>query len=86
MKNKPIRIDWEELESAFDSGNEEILYYLDLITGQVKLEGEGDTDCTRNLSDTTPTFTLEGYYRIEIKDDNAVIADGDYWVPFYSCS
>ena len=51
-----------------------------------KLEGHGDTDCSKNLADTSPTWTLEGYYRIEILDDNAVIAAGDYWVPFYSCS
>jgi hypothetical protein len=51
-----------------------------------KVEGHGANDCTLNLSDTTPTWTLEGYYRIEVLDDNAVIAAGDYWVPFYSCS
>ena len=42
MKHKPIRIDWEELESAFDTPPEELEYYLDLVTGQVVLEGEGE--------------------------------------------
>jgi hypothetical protein len=44
MKRKPIRVDWEELESAFDSGNEELVYYLDCVTGHVLLEGEGEED------------------------------------------
>ena len=42
MKRKPIKIDWEELESAFDSKQEDLVYYLDLVTGQVILEGEGE--------------------------------------------
>ena len=41
MKRKPIRVDWEELEAAFDSGNEELVYYLDSVTGHVLLEGAG---------------------------------------------
>ena len=44
MKRKPIRIDWDELESAFDNKHEHDLYYLDLITGEVVLEGEGEGD------------------------------------------
>ena len=44
MKRKPIKIDWEELESAFDSQQEDLVYYLDLVTGQVILEGEGEED------------------------------------------
>jgi hypothetical protein len=44
MKRKPIRVDWEELEAAFDSGNEELVYYLDSVTGHVLLEGEGEED------------------------------------------
>ena len=42
MKRKPIKIDWDELESAFDSRQEDLVYYLDLVTGQVILEGEGE--------------------------------------------
>ena len=44
MKRKPIKIDWDELESAFDSKQEDLVYYLDLVTGQVILEGEGEED------------------------------------------
>jgi len=44
VKTKPIKVDWEELESAFDSGSEELTYYLDRITGHVSLEGEGEED------------------------------------------
>jgi hypothetical protein len=44
MKRKAIRIDWDELESAFDSKHEDDLYYLDLVTGEVVLEGEGEGD------------------------------------------
>lgn len=42
MKHKPIKIDWEELESAFDNKREDLVYYVDLVTGQVILEGEGE--------------------------------------------
>jgi hypothetical protein len=44
VKTKPIKVDWDELESAFDSGGEEASYYLDRITGHVVMEGEGEED------------------------------------------
>jgi len=44
MKKKSIKIDWDELESAFNNRNEELVYYLDRVTGQVMLEGEGEDD------------------------------------------
>ena len=44
MKHKPIRIDWDELEVAFTNHDEEIVYYLDLVTGKVLIEGEGEED------------------------------------------
>jgi hypothetical protein len=42
MKHKPLHIDWDELETAFENRNEDLTYYLDLVTGQVILEGEGE--------------------------------------------
>jgi hypothetical protein len=44
MKGKPIRIDWDDLEGAFNNKNEELVYYLDTVTGHVHLEGEGGED------------------------------------------
>jgi len=44
MKRKPIKIDWQELEAAFDNKREDLIYYLDLVTGHVVLEGEGEED------------------------------------------
>lgn len=44
MKRKPIKIHWDELESAFDNRQEDLVYYLDLVTGQVILDGEGEED------------------------------------------
>jgi hypothetical protein len=44
MKRKPIRIDWDELEVAFSNHDEELVYYLDMVTGKVVLEGEGGDD------------------------------------------
>ncbi len=44
MSRKPIRIDWDELEAAFENKNEELVYFLDLVTGRVYLEGEGEED------------------------------------------
>jgi hypothetical protein len=42
MKHKKIRINWDDLEAAFDNPNEELVYYLDLVEGHVVLEGEGE--------------------------------------------
>jgi len=44
MKRKAIKINWDALESAFDNKNEELVYYLDRVTGQVFLEGEGEDE------------------------------------------
>lgn len=44
MKHKPIRLDWDELEVAFTNHDEEIVYYLDLVTGKVIIDGEGEDD------------------------------------------
>jgi hypothetical protein len=37
---KQLKIDWDELENAFTNRNLELVYYLDLVTGHVLLEGE----------------------------------------------
>lgn len=42
MKRKPIHLDWDELETAFENRSEDLIYYLDLVTGKVILEGEGE--------------------------------------------
>jgi len=44
MKRKPIKLEWDELDSAFSNQNEELVYYLDRVTGYVILEGEGEGD------------------------------------------
>jgi hypothetical protein len=41
MKRRTIRIDWDALEQAFNNRNEELVYYLDTVTGRVHLEDEG---------------------------------------------
>jgi len=63
MRDKPIKVDWDELEVAFNNQNEELVYYLDLITGHVVLDGEDDFD------------DEEGYYDARVastapKDDD----------------
>jgi hypothetical protein len=44
MKRKPIKIDWDEIEEAFSTPEEEAEFYLDAVTGRVALEGEGDLE------------------------------------------
>lgn len=51
MKRKPIKVDWDELETAFDNKREDLVYYLDLVTGQVVLEGEGEEGAFENDED-----------------------------------
>ena len=54
MKHKPIRLDWDELEVAFTNHDEEILYYLDLVTGKVIIDGEGEDDDLNDQDDFSP--------------------------------
>ena len=44
MKRKPIKVDWDELEEAFDNSDPELSHFLDRVTGHVLLEGEGEED------------------------------------------
>ena len=44
MKTKPIRIEWDDLEDAFNNQRAEVVAFLDRITGRVLLEGEGEAD------------------------------------------
>lgn len=44
MKRKPIRIDWDALEEAFARSADDVPEHLDLVTGHVVLEGEGEED------------------------------------------
>ena len=64
MKRKPIKIDWEELESAFQEKREDLVYYLDLVTGQVVLEGEGE-DTLEDEDDVEDDVENEGARRNE---------------------
>ncbi len=41
---RKLKIDWGELEMAFDSGSFEMSYYLDLETGKVPLVSDEDRD------------------------------------------
>jgi len=54
MKHKPIRLDWDELEVAFTNHDEEIVYFLDLVTGKVFIEGEGEEDDYDDEDDFSP--------------------------------
>ena len=56
MKRKPIRVNWDDLEAAFDNPNQELPYYLDLVNGHVVLEGEGEE---REDDDETDDYTAE---------------------------
>jgi hypothetical protein len=58
MKHKPIRLDWDELEVAFSNHDEEIVYYLDLVTGKVIIEGEGEDDDFDDEDDFSPNHVV----------------------------
>src|SRR5512134_1509914 len=59
MKRKPIKIDWDEIEAAFDNKREDLVYYLDLVTGQVVLEGEGEEAAFEDDDDLLEEETRE---------------------------
>lgn len=44
MKRKAIKIDWEALDAAFSRPHEDVESYLDLVSGQLVLDGEGDDE------------------------------------------
>ena len=75
MKRKPIRVDWDELEVAFSNHDEELIYYLDTVTGHVVLEGEGqeadfdDEDDYQHASaqPTTPVAPREDATRANVE-------------------
>lgn len=72
MKRKPIRIDWDELEQAFDNKREDLVYYLDLVTGQVVLEGEGgdlddDDDLLGEAAELEPPAREEAGHRLYVE-------------------
>ncbi len=44
MKRKAIKVDWEALEDAFANQDDSVVSYLDLVSGYVVIEGEGEED------------------------------------------
>lgn len=79
MKRKPLKLDWEELESAFDNKREDLVYYLDLVTGQVVLEGEGEDAMTDDELDESAephpaTRKLADRLYVESPDEEAETA------------
>ena len=71
---KPLKIDWDALEEAFNSQSEELIYYLDLVTGHVVLEGRigdvaerraGAVDLFQMSSASSRTVVLVGEDRLK---------------------
>ena len=56
MKRKPIKIDWDELEDAFTNPEEDVVFFLDRVTGRIVLEGEGEED---DLDDDDAAYDLQ---------------------------
>lgn len=67
MKRKPVKIDWDELESAFNNKNEELVYYLDRVTGQVALEGEGEDSFDEDENDLAEVSPVDESIRVVIE-------------------
>jgi hypothetical protein len=80
MKHKPLQIDWDELEAAFENRNEDLTYYVDLVTGQVILEGEGEDahfDEDAEMDDavemeTAPRGETTRSYIVSFTDDDEI--------------
>ncbi len=70
MKHKPIRVDWDELEVAFTNHDEEIVYYLDLVTGKVIIEGEGEDDDFDDEDDFSPNSLVAKGGQPTARDDS----------------
>lgn len=94
MKHKPLQIDWDELETAFENRNEDLTYYLDLVTGQVILEGEGedahfDEDAEMDDAvevDADPRGEVTRLYVVSFTDDDEIdwmdeFIEGDDAIP-----
>ena len=80
MKHKPLQIDWDELEAAFENRNEDLTYYVDLVTGQVILDGEGEDahfDEDAEMDDAVPGAAAPGgeptrLYVVSFTDDDEI--------------
>ena len=80
MKHKPLQIDWDELETAFENRNEDLTYYLDLVTGHVILDGEGedahfDEDAEMDEAvdpDAAPRDESTRLYVVSFTDDDEI--------------
>lgn len=94
MKRKPLQIDWDELETAFENRNEDLTYYVDLVTGQVILEGEGedahfDEDAEMDEAvdgDVSPHCETTRLYVVSFTDDDEIdwmddFIEGDDKIP-----
>ena len=94
MKHKPLQIDWEELETAFENRNEDLTYYLDLVTGHVILDGEGedarfDEDAEMDDAvdpDAAPRGETTRLYVVSFTDDDEIdwmdeFVEGDDAIP-----
>jgi len=44
MKIRKLRIDWQELEEAFSRKRHDLVSYLDRVTGNIVMEGEGEEE------------------------------------------
>jgi hypothetical protein len=94
MKHKPLQIDWDELEAAFENRSDDLTYYLDLVTGQVVLEGEGEDahfDEDAEMDDAVPAEAAPRdettrLYIVTFTDDDEIdwmdeFIEGDELIP-----
>jgi hypothetical protein len=93
MKRKPIHIDWDELEAAFENRSEDLSYYLDTVTGQVGLEGEGEdahfddddemdgANATPNPSGETTRLVIASYSELDELDWMDEFLEGEAAIP-----
>lgn len=63
MKHKPIRVDWDDLEAAFTGKRGDLPYFLDLVTGEVVLEGEGEGDADDEGEDLEEALEADAVVR-----------------------
>ena len=86
MQRKPIKVDWDALEEAFDSRDPEVAYYLDRITGHVVLDGEGE-EKNFKADESAHQYSLDRYLglpdtaQVDLIRQKWVSKDQFGWVP-----
>jgi hypothetical protein len=75
-----VKIDWNELEGAFESASYELPQYLDTVTGEVILLTEDGVDDYEQVLEQVEGDTEGRYLEIPLKDSSEGYRDMEHFI------